>query len=411
MAYDKDYYAVLQVNRNAKQDDIERAYARLSSMYDPTSSNKKRAAQRHADITAAYNVLRDPRRRRQYDRQLANMAADAGSMSPADVLSNRFVLLGSGAIFLAVLAVLGLVILLGGGDSSDAIVSNTGSPTVLPTPSPTPTAPAAPPSVAATPVTNASGLGYIVVRAGAGVPVAVGDTITVNYSGWLQDTGALFDSTYSGKQPYTFVVGAGIVIKGWDEGVVGMQPGERRRLIIPADLAYGATGHDNPTIPANATLIVDIDLLATGTPTPTPGPTPPPSPPDVTGETTTTATGLQYIIVTPGTGTDVATTGQTITVNYTGWLKDTGALFDSSLKPGRTPFQFPLGAGRVIQAWDEGVAGMKVGETRRLIVPAALGYGAAGSPPIIPANADLIFDITLLSNTATPTPAPATATP
>ena len=62
MANEKDYYAVLQVNRNAKQDEIERAYERLSKTYDPSSSAKKRAAQRHADITAAYNVLRDPRR-------------------------------------------------------------------------------------------------------------------------------------------------------------------------------------------------------------------------------------------------------------------------------------------------------------------------------------------------------------
>jgi len=83
VAYQKDYYAILQVNRNAKQEDIEKAYKRLSTTYDPSTSNKKRAAQRHADVAAAYAVLRDPRRRRQYDRQLASDLASAGSMNPA----------------------------------------------------------------------------------------------------------------------------------------------------------------------------------------------------------------------------------------------------------------------------------------------------------------------------------------
>ena len=126
------------------------------------------------------------------------------------------------------------------------------------------------------------------------------------------------------------------------------------------------------------------------------------------GDFTTTPTGLQYLTITPGTGDVTAKVGDEVTVNYTGWLKDTGALFDSSLKPGRTPFTRVLSEGNLIKGWVEGVAGMKVGETRRLIVPPDLGYGAAGSPPIIPANATLIFDITLL-NTG-PAPA-ATAAP
>jgi peptidylprolyl isomerase len=407
VAYDKDYYAVLQVSRNAKPDDIERAYKRLSSAYDPSTSTKKRAAQRHADITAAYNVLKDPRRRRQYDRQLANLAASAGSMSPADVLSNRFVMLGAGAIFVAVLVVLGLVLLLGGGGGSESVAQVSPSATAAVTPSPSPTAPATPPAVAATPVALADGLQYVIITPGAGAAVATGNTVNVGYSGWLQDTGALFDSSYNNGQSLTFTVGAGTVIKGWEEGVVGMLPGEKRRLIIPPDLAYGATGHGT-AIPANATLVFDIDLVGTGTPTPTPGPTPAPFPPTVTGDTITTPSGLQYIIVTPGTSDVTADPGEKITVNYTGWLKDAGTLFDSSLKPGRTPYLFVLGQGKVIKGWDEGVAGMKVGESRRLIVPPDLGYGAAGSQPIIPPNATLIFDIQLLDagplDTVTPAP-------
>lgn len=82
-------------------------------------------------------------------------------------------------------------------------------------------------------------------------------------------------------------------------------------------------------------------------------------------------------------------------VNYTGWLSEDGTKFDSSLDRG-TPFEFPLGAGQVIAGWDEGVATMKVGGKRRLIIPPELGYGEGGSPPTIPPNAELTFDIELL---------------
>jgi FKBP-type peptidyl-prolyl cis-trans isomerase FkpA len=94
-----------------------------------------------------------------------------------------------------------------------------------------------------------------------------------------------------------------------------------------------------------------------------------------------------------------AVAGKTVTVHYSGWLhapkapKGRGPAFDSSV--GREPFSFPLGAGAVIPGWDQGVAGMKVGGKRTLIIPAALGYGARGAGPI-PPNANLIFDVELL---------------
>lgn len=103
-----------------------------------------------------------------------------------------------------------------------------------------------------------------------------------------------------------------------------------------------------------------------------------------------------------GTGT-VATTGGRLTVNYTGWLYDPAAAeqkgrqFDSSLSPGRAPFQFTLGAGSVISGWDRGVVGMRVGGRRRLVIPPELGYGAQGSGSTIPPNASLVFDIELLN--------------
>ncbi|OYT92007.1 MAG: peptidylprolyl isomerase [Burkholderiales bacterium PBB3] len=111
----------------------------------------------------------------------------------------------------------------------------------------------------------------------------------------------------------------------------------------------------------------------------------------------TTATGLQYDDTTEGSG-PVATKGQSVTVHYTGWLYNDGvqgAKFDSS-KDRNDPFVFSLGAGMVIRGWDEGVAGMKVGGARTLIIPSSLGYGARGAGGVIPPNATLKFDVELL---------------
>ena len=110
----------------------------------------------------------------------------------------------------------------------------------------------------------------------------------------------------------------------------------------------------------------------------------------------TTSTGLQIIDTKPGTGASPRS-GQTAVVHYTGWLSENGAKgkkFDSSVDRGQ-PFEFPLGQGRVIQGWDQGVATMKVGGKRTLIVPPLLGYGQRGAGAI-PPNATLMFDVELL---------------
>ena len=111
------------------------------------------------------------------------------------------------------------------------------------------------------------------------------------------------------------------------------------------------------------------------------------------GKEVTTSSGLQYIDLKVGTGA-TAQAGQTVTVHYTGWLEG-GKKFDSSVDRGQ-PFSFPLGAGRVIKGWDEGVQGMKVGAKRKLIIPSNLGYGARGAGGVIPPNATLIFEVELL---------------
>ncbi len=109
--------------------------------------------------------------------------------------------------------------------------------------------------------------------------------------------------------------------------------------------------------------------------------------------TTTTASGLQIKVIEIGTG-DKAEAGKTAVVHYTGWLLD-GTKFDSSVDRG-TPFEFPLGAGRVIKGWDEGVATMNIGGKVELIIPPDLAYGASGAGGVIPPNATLKFEVELL---------------
>lgn len=112
------------------------------------------------------------------------------------------------------------------------------------------------------------------------------------------------------------------------------------------------------------------------------------------GNEITTASGLKYVDLVEGTGASPQT-GQTVSVNYVGTLEN-GTKFDSSYDR-NTPFQFILGTGSVIKGWDEGLKSMKVGGNRKLIIPPALGYGTRGSPPKIPGNSTLIFEVELLS--------------
>jgi len=120
------------------------------------------------------------------------------------------------------------------------------------------------------------------------------------------------------------------------------------------------------------------------------------TPPDL-ATATRTRSGLGILDVVEGTGA-APTAGQTARVHYTGWLLQDGkrgAKFDSSVDRGQ-PFEFPLGQGRVIRGWDEGVATMKIGGKRTLVIPPELGYGARGAGNVIPPNATLVFDVELL---------------
>ena len=118
-------------------------------------------------------------------------------------------------------------------------------------------------------------------------------------------------------------------------------------------------------------------------------------------EMATTDSGLTITTTQTGSGAEAAT-GNSVSVHYTGWLYEPesdggrGSKFDSSVDRGE-PFGFPLGAGRVIRGWDEGVAGMLIGEKRELIIPPHLAYGSRGAGGIIPPNATLLFEVELLA--------------
>jgi peptidylprolyl isomerase len=107
---------------------------------------------------------------------------------------------------------------------------------------------------------TASGLKYVDLKEGTGASPEAEDKVTVHYTGWLED-GTKFDSSVDKGQPFTFTIGMGKVIKGWDEGVMSMKVGGKRKLIIPPDLAYRDTGTPDGTIPPNATLTFEVELL------------------------------------------------------------------------------------------------------------------------------------------------------
>jgi len=214
---------------------------------------------------------------------------------------------------------------------------------------------------------------------GEGAEAQAGQSVTVHYTGWLYDEaapdnkGAKFDSSLDRNEPFDFPLGGGRVIKGWDEGVQGMKEGGSRTLVIPPQMGYGARGAGD-VIPPNAKLVFEVKLLK--------------------------VIRTEIIDSKIGEGAE-AQAGQNVSVHYTGWLFDKnapenkGTKFDSS-RDRNEPFDFPLGEGHVIQGWDLGVQGMKVGGQRTLIVPPEMGYGRRGAGGVIPGNATLVFDVELL---------------
>lgn len=235
--------------------------------------------------------------------------------------------------------------------------------------------------------TTASGLKYVITQKTSGDQAKAGQMVKVHYAGRLLD-GTEFDNSNKRGQPFEFELGAGRVIKGWDEGIALLKVGEKATLVIPSELGYGPQGAGG-VIPPNATLVFDVELVAVRE-------TVKPVPFNIEGKKINkTPTGLQYIIVEENPNGTQAYANKNVSVHYTGYLED-GTIFDSSI-PRAEPITFPLGTGAVIPGWDEGIRLMKTGDKLRLIIPAKLGYGDRGAGGVIPPGATLIFDVELVA--------------
>ena len=206
------------------------------------------------------------------------------------------------------------------------------------------------------------------------------DQVKVGYAGWTKD-GKMFDASPSDK-PATF--GVSNVIPGWVEGLQLMVEGEKRRIWIPAALAYGETPK-MPGAPAGD-LVFDVELLEIVKA--------PETPKDVAKapkDAKKTESGLAYRVLTKGKGTAHPTPTSRVTVHYSGWTTD-GKLFDSSVQRG-APTSFMLNG--VIKGWTEGVQLMVEGEKTRFWIPGTLAYGDKPTRPGAPSGM-LVFDIELL---------------
>lgn len=233
--------------------------------------------------------------------------------------------------------------------------------------------------------TTATGLQYIVNEEGTGASPEAGELVSVHYTGWLED-GTQFDSSVD-RGPFQFVLGQGMVIQGWDEGVGFLKEGGKARLIIPPELGYGPAGSGG-VIPPEATLIFDVELIEI-----LPGP--PEHPEDIAlSEYSETDNGLSYYDLEVGDGS-VPEEGQQLLIHYTGWLED-GTQFDSSLSRGQ-PIALVLGSEQALAGWHEALASMNVGGKRQIIVPPELAFGDEGAGDgIIPPDATLVFQLELL---------------
>lgn len=214
-------------------------------------------------------------------------------------------------------------------------------------------------------------------KTGSGPGAVDTDLLTMDYTGKLKD-GTVFDSSKKpGRPPFSFILGAGQVIKGWDQGILGMKVGGKRTLVIPPELGYGAAGAGG-VIPANATLTFDVELKGIHK--------------------------CNYKILKAGTGPGIKS-GDSIEVHYTGMLAD-GKKFDSSLDRGM-PMPVTVGRSRLVPGFMQALYGMKLNEKRKVTIPAEFAYGDRGIPDqspnakpgtwLIPPKSALVFELELVT--------------
>jgi len=206
---------------------------------------------------------------------------------------------------------------------------------------------------------------------GTGTEIEVGQTLITSYVGRFAD-GTQFDSSDELGEDWVFTLGVGQVLKGWDQGLVGMRVGGTRRLEIPSHLAFGRSGQcfsdGTCAVPPNTDVVYDVTVI------------------DIFDEVI-----VEDLVEGDG---EVAEVNDVLFVEYTGQLRN-GDVFDSTNLTG-TVFQFTLGRGSVIPGWDQGIPGMKEGGTRELVIPPILAYGPYGAGSAVPPFAVLIFRIELV---------------
>ena len=246
-----------------------------------------------------------------------------------------------------------------------------------------------------------SGLYFLPVSTNPnGTKVTVGSTALVLYTGRLLDAASTVFGATTNNTPISFVVGAGLLIPGFEAGVALMHVGDKAELLIPSALAYGPAG--NRSIPPNTVLRFEVEvidqkvyednLIAKY----------------LANNNITNAqrlpSGLYYVPLIQEPNAVQATAGKTVSVLYTGQLLKLdngngqlvdGAVFDATSQRGNTPYDFVLGSIEIIAGWNEGIALMRKGEKGILLIPSALGYKGQASGPI-PANSVLRFEVELV---------------
>lgn len=236
-------------------------------------------------------------------------------------------------------------------------------------------------------VTLKSGLRYVITQKNPkGVKAVKGDRVEAHYTGTLTN-GKKFDSSRERNQTFSFTLGKGEVIAGWDEGFGILRKGEKATLIIPASLGYGSA--DMGDIPPNSTLIFEVELVSVQKPIEY-------KPFSGKGkDTVCLKSGLKYIVIDKGNTKMKAQLNQMASVYYAGYLMD-GTKFDGNFDRFE-PINVPVTGAGMIQGWQEILPRMNKGMKVRVIIPPALAYGAKGYPGVIPPNATIVFDM-FLSN-------------
>jgi peptidylprolyl isomerase len=226
------------------------------------------------------------------------------------------------------------------------------------------------------------------ITVGEGPSAASGDTVFVNYVGVLSADGTRFDGNF-GSDPFVVTLGQGMVIPGWDQGLVGMQAGGRRQLDIPADLAYGDRGAGD-AIPPNSAISFVVDMIAVIPATDAA------DKPAVTIDATDNVDGLIVTDLVDGTGA-VVEPGSKVVLHLVGFRADTGEEVASTWESPQ-PLSFELTEGGSLPGLIEGLEGMKVGGRRQLHVPFADAWGPEGQTEIgLPAETDVIIVVDLLA--------------